>query len=204
MPLLRSAALQVPSIRRLVEHRDRLLAELEAERAAHRALEQDTAGLRQARDQNRLFVTESAYFPAARPIEIAAGGRQIAALFRRAEPAIAATIAGIARHAENLARIPRQQDGPLRPHWENDWFPPFDGAALYGPIAETRPCRRGSSPSTRIRIPPWRGCATRRSSAGWRTCRPISGPASPPTTSCSSTTATAASPAPTSRCSSPK
>lgn len=153
MPLLRSAALQVPSIRRLVEHRDRLLAELEAERAAHRALEQDTAGLRQARDQNRLFVTEYAYFPAARPIEIAAGGRQIAALFRRAEPAIAATIAGIARHAENLARIPRQQDGPLRPYWENDWFPPFDGAALYGPIAETRPRRLvevGSGHSTRF------------------------------------------------------
>jgi hypothetical protein len=60
MPLLRSAAMRVPSIRRLVDHRDRLLAELEAERAARRTLERDTAWLRQARDENRLFITEYA------------------------------------------------------------------------------------------------------------------------------------------------
>lgn len=74
-------------------------------------------------------------------------------LFRREEPAIAATIAGVARHAGGLARIPRQQDGPLRPYWENDWFPPFDGAALYGLTSETRPRRLvevGSGHSTRF------------------------------------------------------
>jgi hypothetical protein len=178
MPLLRSAALRVPPIRRLVDHRDRLLAELEAERATRRmleeqaaaarqhqtaeleaeraarqTLEQGTAGLRQARDENRLFITQYAYFPAARPIEAAAGGRQVEALFRRYEPAIAATIASIARHAEALARIPRRQDGPLRPYWQNGWFPPFDGAALYGLIAEQRPRRYvevGSGISTRF------------------------------------------------------
>ena len=203
IPLLRSAALQVPSIRHLVDHRDRLLAELEAERAklrtleeeaamarqhhiaeleakraklrtleeeaatarqhhiaeleaergARQTLEQDTAGLCRARDENRLFITEYAYFPAARPIEAGGGGRQVEALFRRDEPAIAATIAGIARHIEALARIPRRQDGPLRPYWQNDWFPPFDGAALYGLIAEQRPRRYvevGSGISTRF------------------------------------------------------
>ena len=168
----------MPSIRRLVDHRDRLLAELEAARAtlrtleeeaaaarqhhtaeleavrgARQTLEQDTAGLLRARDENRLFITEYAYFPTSRPIEAAAGGRQIEALFRRYEPAIAATIADIARHAEALARIPRSEDGPLRPYWHNNWFPPFDGAALYGLIAEQRPCRYvevGSGISTRF------------------------------------------------------
>ena len=75
------------------------------------------------------------------------------ALFRRYEATIAETIGGIARHAEALARIPHSEDGPLRPYWQNDWFPPFDGAALYGLIAERRPHRYvevGSGISTRF------------------------------------------------------
>jgi hypothetical protein len=140
-------------VEQAAEARQYHIAELEAERAARQTLEQDTAGLRQARDENRLFITEYAYFPASRPIEAAAGGRQVEALFRRCEPAIAATIAGIARHAEALARIPHRQDGPLRPYWQNNWFPPFDGAELYGLIAEQRPRRYvevGSGISTRF------------------------------------------------------
>ncbi|MBR0653039.1 class I SAM-dependent methyltransferase [Roseomonas terrae] len=181
MRQIRSLALRVPALRRLVDHRDRLRAELEAaqtalqaaasdlqmersalqtadaalraERAARETLDRVTKPLRQARDESRLLVTDYAYFPVARPIDRAAGGRQIEELFRRSESSIATTIAGIARHADALARIPRCQEDPARPHWENDWFPPFDGAALYGLIAERQPrlyLEVGSGISTRF------------------------------------------------------
>lgn len=185
--LVRSLALQVPQLRRLVEGRDELLVELHATRVAldaataslaateqrapafgHApaletqtravrealaALEADTADLRAARAENRLFITEYAYFPAARPLRDSAGGRQIDALFKLARPAIAATLQGIARHIEGLGRIPRLTDGMLRPFWRNDWFPPLDGAALYGLIAQNQPRRYievGSGISTRF------------------------------------------------------
>jgi hypothetical protein len=45
------------------------------------------------------------------------------------------------------------EEDPGRPFWENDWFPPFDGASLYGLIAEWSPRRYievGSGISTRF------------------------------------------------------
>lgn len=74
-------------------------------------------------------------------------------MFRAAQPAITATIQGIARHSATLSRIPRDATGTLAPFWNNPWFPPFDGATLYGLIAELRPRRFvevGSGISTRF------------------------------------------------------
>jgi len=172
--LARGALLQFPPLRRLVEGRDRLQAELHAATARLAAqaaeldrreaclaaacaaladLEAETAGMRAARAEDRLFITEYAYHPAARPLASSAGGRQLDAQFRKALPGIEATLAGIATEAQGLARIPRLADGTLRPFWQNDWFPPFDGAALYGLIARHRPrlyLEVGSGISTRF------------------------------------------------------
>lgn len=182
MDLVRTLALQLPQLRRLVEGRDQLLVELHATRAALDAAEQraaalaaapkagpeaelgaaraalaalqaETAPLRAARDENRLFITEYAYFPAPRPLRESAGGQQLDAMFRRALPGIEAALRGVARHTGGLGRIPRLADGTLSPFWQNDWFPPFDGAALYGLIAENKPRRYievGSGISTRF------------------------------------------------------
>lgn len=194
MPSIRSLALQVPAIRRLVEDRDQLFAELATLRAqigeteqraqalgvalagiplrqappeatshlaadlaglrrVHLQLEQETSAMRLAAAQNRLFITDYAYYPSPRPIESKAGGRQIEALFRRHAGSISATLEGISRHVPQLSRIPRNANGPLAPHWDNPWFPPFDGAALYGLIAENKPRRFievGSGISTRF------------------------------------------------------
>jgi predicted O-methyltransferase YrrM len=52
-----------------------------------------------------------------------------------------------------LLRIPRAEGDVSHPFWVNDWFPPFDGAALYGLIAERSPRRYievGSGISTRF------------------------------------------------------
>lgn len=128
-------------------------AELEAIRANARSIDADTAAMLRARAENRMFITEYAYFPAARPIQRSAGGRQVEAIFQRAMPGIDATMRGIASHAEGLGRIPRHSDGTLRPFWQNDWFPPFDGAALYGLIAQNKPrlyLEVGSGISTRF------------------------------------------------------
>jgi hypothetical protein len=55
------------------------------------------------------------------------------------------------RHIDALSAIPRAgADGPF---WQNNWYPPFDGAALYGLIAERKPRRYvevGSGMSTRF------------------------------------------------------
>jgi predicted O-methyltransferase YrrM len=113
----------------------------------------NVASLRAARQDGRLIVTEYPYRPARRPIEERAGGQLIAARFRQNEERIRDTLHGIARHMETLARIPREQASPLQPFWSNDWFPPFDGAALYGLIAENAPSRYievGSGISTRF------------------------------------------------------
>lgn len=128
-------------------------AELQALRSALRKLEQDTAAMRLASKENRLFITDYAYFPSPRAIEKAAGGRQVDGMFRRHRESISNTLAGIARHAEALGRIPREEKGALSPFWANPWFPPFDGASLYGILAETKPRRYievGSGISTRF------------------------------------------------------
>nr|WP_314075898.1 class I SAM-dependent methyltransferase [uncultured Roseococcus sp.] len=155
----------MPAIRRLLDHRERLLVEADSARQALAACKARIAELetkaittaeeamRQAAAENRVFITDYPYFPTSRPIEASAGGQQLDRLFRASEGAIADTILGIARHTETLARIPREASGPLRPFWTNSWFPPFDGAALYGLIAEVRPRRFvevGSGISTRF------------------------------------------------------
>jgi hypothetical protein len=59
----------------------------------------------------------------------------------------------MARHVDPLLCIPRAQEDSSRPFWANDWFPPFDGASLYGLIAERSPPRYievGSGISTRF------------------------------------------------------
>jgi predicted O-methyltransferase YrrM len=106
-----------------------------------------------ARAQHRLFITDYPYHPEERPLAQSASGRAIIAAFERARPQIAETLAGVARHIETLGRIPRDATRPLAPLWNNPWFPPFDGATLYGLIAENRPRRFievGSGISTRF------------------------------------------------------
>lgn len=133
MSLLRTAALLVPAIRRLREERDALLA--------------------RAATDGRLIVTDYPYDPHKRPIEDAAGGKRLIARLTAEEDRYAATLRGIAQHVAPLLRIPRSQDDPTRPFWANIWFPPFDGASLYGLIAERSPQRFievGSGISTRF------------------------------------------------------
>jgi len=158
MSLLRSAALRVPAILRLLEHRERLLAELDAAKQAlaacnTKAITPVDEAMRRAAAESRIFITDYPYFPTSRPIEASAGGQQLDRMFRAHQSAIADTIGSIARHTQTLARIPRDAAGPLSPFWANPWFPPFDGAALYGLIAEVRPRRFvevGSGISTRF------------------------------------------------------
>jgi predicted O-methyltransferase YrrM len=117
-----------------------------AERAA-------TEALLAARAEGRLIMTEYPYHPRARPLETAAGGVRLAVRLRSEEERYAATLNGFARHAEALRRIPREECDPVTPFWANNWFPPFDGAALYGLIAEHAPGRYvevGSGISTRF------------------------------------------------------
>ena len=118
-----------------------------------RALEVDTAAIRLARAEHRLIMTDYAYHPESRPIEERAGGQQIIARFQRDKPAIAETIRSVARYVETLGRIAVKEDASLAPYWDNPWFAPFDGAALYGLVAETKPRRYvevGSGISTRF------------------------------------------------------
>jgi predicted O-methyltransferase YrrM len=111
------------------------------------------AEARIARAQGRLFITDYPYFPRARSIEDAAGGRHLTAQLRAEEDRFAITLRGMARHVEALLRIPREQNDCSRPFWANYWFPPFDGVSLYGLIAERSPQRYievGSGVSTRF------------------------------------------------------
>jgi predicted O-methyltransferase YrrM len=130
------------------------LTELLSLRAAHRQLEEETSAIRLAKEQNRLFITEYAYVPARRPMDQGAGGRAIEDIFYRNIRSISNTIRGIARHTASLAQIPRDaQHGSSSPFWANSWFPPFDGASLYGLVAEMQPRRYievGSGISTRF------------------------------------------------------
>lgn len=103
--------------------------------------------------EGRLILTDYPYFPHERRLAQASGGRQITARFEREEGSYAEVLHGIARHIDTLSRIPRDTTEKLEPMWDNPWFPPFDGATLYGLIAETKPQRYievGSGISTRF------------------------------------------------------
>jgi hypothetical protein len=113
LSVLRTAALRVPALRLLYGSGKALLAEREG----------------------RLIITEYPCYPHKRPIEDAAGGRRLTARLRTEEDRYATTLRGIARHIDSLLGIPRAEGDVTRPFWVNDWFPPFDGAALYGLIA---------------------------------------------------------------------
>ena len=179
MTLVRHAATEVPPLRRLVEVRHRMLAEREGFRARLAAAEgeaakrqcdlevalsehrrsslgvslEEEAAIRIARAESRVILTDYPYHPHRRPIEAAAGGRRLTTRLHAEEGRYAATLHGIARHVGSLLRIPRAQENSTRPFWANVWFPPFDGAALYGLIAERSPRRYievGSGNSTRF------------------------------------------------------
>jgi predicted O-methyltransferase YrrM len=156
MSVLHKAALWIPAIRRLREARDALLVERDSllMRLKPAAPEdRDAAEARIARAEGRLIVTEYPYYPHSRPIEAAAGGRRLNARFQAEEDRYAGTLRCVARHVGSLLRIPREQEDPIGPFWANDWFPPLDGASLYGLIAENAPRRYievGSGISTRF------------------------------------------------------
>ena len=127
--------------------------DLESIKREFHKLEEDTASARLAKSQNRLFITDYAYFPSPREIEKAAGGIQIEAIFKKNEVLMRDTLKAIAQHVRTLKLIPRTASSPLAPCWENPWFPPFDGAALYGLIAVNKPSHYievGSGISTRF------------------------------------------------------
>ena len=131
MSVLRIAALRVPGLRLLYGSGKVLLAER----------------------KGRLIVTEYPCYPHKRRIEDAAAGRRLTARLRAEEDRYATTLRGIARHIDSLLSIPRAEEDVSSPFWVNDWFPPFDGAALYGLIAERSPRRYievGSGISTRF------------------------------------------------------
>ena len=156
-------ALQIPSLRSLVESNDHLLTELESARkrlvdlehypAALLKLEQDTASMRLAQAQNRMFITDYSYFPESRPMAVSAGGQRIQEIFKQQEPRMRQTLLDIAQFTSTLTQIPRTTQLPLQPCWDNPWFPPFDGVALYGLLALHKPRRYievGSGISTRF------------------------------------------------------
>lgn len=174
MRLVTWAATRIPALRRLREGRDRLLeelaplraerdrlaagspallAEIQALRDSLLALEVEVAPMRLAAREHRLFMTDYAYHPQERPLAQAAAGQQLAARFAAERPRYAQTLRGLARHAGTMGAIPRDAAGPLAPHWDNPWFPPFDAASLYGLLAENAPGRYievGSGISTRF------------------------------------------------------
>ncbi len=94
-----------------------------------------------ARAEGRLIITEYPYYPRKRPMEIAAGGQRLQARFRSEGEQYAATLRGMAKHIDLLTQIPRHEVRAQSPFWANDWFPPFDGAVLFGLIAEQAPRR---------------------------------------------------------------
>jgi hypothetical protein len=136
-----------------IEEKSKLSNELASLQKEFHKLEEDTATARLAKSQNRLFITDYAYFPSPRAIEKAAGGIQIDAIFKKNEGRMRDTLKAIAQHVRTLKLIPRTASAPLEPCWENPWFPPFDGAALYGLIAVNKPSHYievGSGISTRF------------------------------------------------------
>jgi len=156
-------ALQIPELRSIVQSNEELSTALESARqrvvelehypAALLKLEQDTATMRLAQTQNRLFITDYAYFPESRPMGESAGGQKIQDLFRQHETRMRQTLLDIAQLTSSLSQIPRTTQQALQPCWDNPWFPPFDGVALYGLLALNKPRRYievGSGISTRF------------------------------------------------------
>jgi predicted O-methyltransferase YrrM len=156
-------ALQIPALRSLVQSNDELVTALESARqrvvdlehypAALLKLEQDTASMRLAQAQNRMFITDYAYFPESRPMAVSAGGQRIQEIFKQHEQRMRQTLLDIAQFTSTLTQIPRTTQLPLQPCWDNPWFPPFDGVALYGLLALHKPRRYievGSGISTRF------------------------------------------------------
>ena len=136
--------LRIPVIRGPFLQRDLALKErdnLAAKLAAAEGVSAEMFGLRQAKAEDRLIVTDYAYRPRRRPIETTAGGRGLIDRLKAGESNYVRTVRGIARHAAALSQIPVEQTAPDLPFWQNDWFPPFDGVSLYGLIAETAPAR---------------------------------------------------------------
>jgi hypothetical protein len=134
-----------------IERRLAALPEVERKLAALPEIEIDALHL--ALQQKRLILTDYAYDPHERPLAVAASGRLLTERFELEEPHYADTLRGIAKHIDSLASIPREASQPLAPLWNNPWFPPFDGASLYGLIAENHPGRYievGSGISTRF------------------------------------------------------
>lgn len=156
-------ALQIPALQSLVQSNDELATALESARqrvvdlehypAALLKLEQDTANMRLAQAQNRMFITDYAYFPESRPMAVTAGGQRIQEIFKQHEPRMRQTLLDIAQFTSTLTQIPKTTQLPLQPCWDNPWFPPFDGVALYGLLALHKPRRYievGSGISTRF------------------------------------------------------
>jgi predicted O-methyltransferase YrrM len=156
MSLLLSAAMRIPAIRRLHDTADALRAERDMllRRIAQTALDaQESSEERLARKEGRLIITEYPYYPHCRPMEDAAGGKLLQKRFRAEQDRYAATMQGVARYLDLLLRISRDEHDTGAPFWANDWFPPLDGALLYGLIAEGSPRRYievGSGVSTRF------------------------------------------------------
>lgn len=151
--MLRRMALLLPPVRRLHNARNAALAERDALLAEREAMLADVAELRSAKAQHRVIVTEYAYHPRCRPIETAAGGLKLIARLEAEEDRYATVLQAIMRRRDALAAIPFTETDPERPFWSNDWFPPWDGATLYGLIAERAPRRFvevGSGNSTRF------------------------------------------------------
>lgn len=154
--MIRKFALSIPAIRRLHNERDALIAERKLALAlAAKTADDDKVAeeVRLARAENRLIITEYPYHPHNRPLQDGAGGMQLQKRLRAEQDHYADTMRGVARHVEALLRIPRDEQDSSSPFWANDWFPPLDGASLYGLIAERSPRRYievGSGISTRF------------------------------------------------------
>ena len=151
--LLRKTVRQIRQIRQLHETRNDLRSERNALVSRLSALAREVTDIHAARDEGRLIVTDYPYHPRRRPTNKTAGGMQLIARLGAEEDQYSAILRGIARHSDLLRRIPYDQQDSSTPFWSNDWFPPFDGAALYGLIAEKAPRRYievGSGNSTRF------------------------------------------------------
>jgi hypothetical protein len=145
--LLRKSARWVSAIRRRDDSPNLIISEREA-----LVMRQDVEA-RIAREEGRLILTDYPYYPNSRPIEGTPSGQRLVTRFEAEASSYTATLNGVAKHIDSLLRIPREQGASDSPFWENSWFPPLDGATLYGLIAEHRPRRYievGSGISTRF------------------------------------------------------
>ena len=109
MRIMRSVARLIPSIRRLHDHRNGLL------RIA--ATVHQTTRYIQAQNEGRLFVTDFAYHPKARPIENTIGGRNLIARLNAEEGRYAKLLTDFSDAFELISKI------ALDPGSENDAQP---------------------------------------------------------------------------------